>query len=350
MSLKEQSIDGAKRVMHYYTPSAWKAHSWLWRIGLVFGTALTAVCVLMFWWSSEPEQFSVEEAATAYIPADAKPVVGSYLVGTSIKTLDVMLHKRGGFVKNDMLPPGSLMDNIPEWEKGVLTLMRQTSLMLRDEFSRSQSQSVQPEMLALANAGLNIDFNKWMFPSAEDEYEKARQNLIQYAVELTDGNPNNAQFFARADNLANYFGLVSRELGNIAQRLSASVGDVLVDQEAGMAAAAQAKQAPAVRQERTPRLKVDNNFYLARGYTWALLHQLRAIRHDFAVTLEQKTALASLDQIIAELEKAQKPVWSPMILNGRGFGFTANHSLVMASYISRVNAALIDIQALLRAG
>ena len=106
----------------------------------------------------------------------------------------------------------------------------------------------------------------------------------------------------------------------------------------------------AVRQERTPRLKVDNNFYFARGYTWALLHQLRAIRHDFAVTLEQKTALASLDQIIAELEKAQKPVWSPIILNGRGFGFTANHSLVMASYISRVNAALIDIQALLRAG
>ena len=349
MSLKEQSIDGAKRVAHMYTPAAWKAHNWLWRIALLLGTLLALILVLMFWWSREPSEFSVEEAATAYIPAGAKPVVGSYLVGTSIKTLDIMLNKPGGFLKNDVMPPGVLMDNIPQWEAGVLTLMRQTSLMLKDEFSRSQSQSTQPEMLAQANGALNIDFDKWMFPSAEDEYEKARQKLIQYAVELSDGNPNNAQFFARADNLANYFGLISRNLGDIAQRLSASVGDAVVAQSAAGEANAKPNTV-AVRQERTPRLKVDNNFYFARGYTWALLHQLRAIRHDFAVTLEQKTALASLDQIIAELEKAQKPVWSPIILNGRGFGFTANHSLVMASYISRVNAALIDIQALLRAG
>ena len=31
---------------------------------------------------------------------------------------------------------------------------------------------------------------------------------------------------------------------------------------------------------------------------------------------------------------------SPMILNGSGFGLMANHSLVMASYISRANAPL----------
>jgi hypothetical protein len=39
-----------------------------------------------------------------------------------------------------------------------------------------------------------------------------------------------------------------------------------------------------------------------------------------------------------------------MILNGDGFGLLANHSLVMANYISRANAALIDLNELLQQG
>ena len=39
-----------------------------------------------------------------------------------------------------------------------------------------------------------------------------------------------------------------------------------------------------------------------------------------------------------------------MILNGSGFGLFANHSLVMASYISRANAAVIDLRNLLEQG
>ena len=66
--------------------------------------------------------------------------------------------------------------------------------------------------------------------------------------------------------------------------------------------------------------------------------------------LAKKNATVSLRQIIRELESAQAPVWSPVILNGSGFGLWANHSLVMASYISRANAALIDLRELLAQG
>jgi hypothetical protein len=37
-------------------------------------------------------------------------------------------------------------------------------------------------------------------------------------------------------------------------------------------------------------------------------------------------------------------------MNGTGFGPIANHSLVMASYISRANAAVIDLRNLLARG
>lgn len=39
-----------------------------------------------------------------------------------------------------------------------------------------------------------------------------------------------------------------------------------------------------------------------------------------------------------------------MILNGSGFGLVANHSLVMANYVSRANAAVIDLTNLLSQG
>ena len=81
-----------------------------------------------------------------------------------------------------------------------------------------------------------------------------------------------------------------------------------------------------------------------------LLHFLRAVEADFSGVLEKKNALISLRQIIRELEATQDILWSPMILNGEGFGFVANHSLVMASYISRANAAVIELRMLLERG
>lgn len=101
---------------------------------------------------------------------------------------------------------------------------------------------------------------------------------------------------------------------------------------------------------KTPWHQLDDVFYEARGASWALLHFLRAIERDCASVLEKKNARVSLRQIIRELESTQEALGSPIILNGGGFGFTANHSLVMASYISRANAAVIDLRMLLERG
>jgi hypothetical protein len=74
------------------------------------------------------------------------------------------------------------------------------------------------------------------------------------------------------------------------------------------------------------------------------------MEHDFGDVLAKKNARVSLQQIVRELEATQDTVWSPMILNGDGLGLLANHSLVMASYIARANAAIIDLRALLAQG
>ena len=57
-----------------------------------------------------------------------------------------------------------------------------------------------------------------------------------------------------------------------------------------------------------------------------LVHFLKAIEIDFQDVLEKKNARASVQQIIRELEMTQHSIYSPIIVNGRGFGLLANHS------------------------
>ena len=66
--------------------------------------------------------------------------------------------------------------------------------------------------------------------------------------------------------------------------------------------------------------------------------------------LADKNAEASVRQIIRELEASLQPLRSPIILNGSGYGFFANHSLVMANYLARANAAVINLRELLDQG
>jgi len=137
----------------------------------------------------------------------------------------------------------------------------------------------------------------------------------------------------------------------LSQRLSASVGQVRLNTDlAGDADAEQSTTTSSQVSVKTPWTEIDDVFYEARGAAWALVHFMKAIERDFESVLQKKNALISLRQIVRELEAAQDPIWSPMILNGSGFGLFANHSLVMASYISRANAAVIDLRDLLKQG
>ncbi|PSQ94695.1 MAG: DUF2333 domain-containing protein, partial [Proteobacteria bacterium SW_6_67_9] len=130
-----------------------------------------------------------------------------------------------------------------------------------------------------------------------------------------------------------------------------SVGEWRPNTEwAGEPAGQPAQQSAREVRSATPWLEIDDELYHARGATWALLHFLRAAKKDFDDVLADKNAQASMEQIIRALEATQRPMSSPMVLNGSGFGFFANHSLVMASYISRANAGVIDLRRLLEQG
>ena len=328
--------------------------------GLLFSRALATlvglyllVAIALGWyWSQEPALFPVQQNAKAAAELAQRPLVGGYTTVETVKTVAAtLLDKDGGYLSNDLAPPGLWLDNMPSWEYGVLVQVRDLTRALRKDFARSQSQSAEDADLAKAEPRFNFDNKSWVLPSSESEYQEGINSLSRYEARLSDPNQRGALFYARADNLNNWLGDVATRLGSLSQRLSASVGRVKLNTALKTEALAPG-EVPQVDEEvvETPWMQIDNVFYEARGQAWALSHLLRAIEVDFADVLAKKNATVSVRQIIRELEASQEPVWSPMILNGSGFGVLANHSLVMANYISRANAAVIDLRQLLNQG
>ena len=323
--------------------------------GKIIAGILTLIALAFYagavYWSQEPDSFSVMEVSSIEAEKLGNPnVIGMVTTATLAKEIDVLLDKPGGYLSNDVMPPFVLMDNIPSWEFGVIIQARDMTRAMRDSMSRSLSQSKEDPNLARAESRLNISNTAWALPSAEAEYRESARYLRVYMAQLADGN-NQAQFYARADNLSHWLRIVEVRLGSLSQRLSASVGQQRLNIDlAGDSAAQQSTKGAAEIMTKTPWLEIDDVFYEARGSAWALIHLLQAVEVDFSEVLKKKNATVSLSQIIRELEATQETLYSPMVLNGSGFGLWANHSLVMASYISRANAATIDLRMLLEKG
>jgi len=326
-------------------------HWFKWAVTVLLVYLLVAVLIGSYW-SFAPARFDVQDRAAVYAAEDGGSVVtGSVTTAALMGVMETLLDKPGGFLHNDRFPPGLWLDNIPNWEYGVLIQSRDLARAMREVHSRSQSQSTEDPDLAMAEPRLNFQSDSWVLPASESEYRTGLKYLRSYSRRLSDVNASDAQFYARADNLRYWLSTVDIRLGSLSQRLSASVGQHRVNTDlAGDQSATQSTSAPGEMLVRTPWTEIDDIFFEARGTAWALIHFLKAAQVDFGDVLKDKNAEVSMTQIIRELEGTQETVWSPMILNGTGFGMLANHSLVMASFISRANAAIVDLRDLLSQG
>jgi hypothetical protein len=344
----------AWKLASLYHPANLKQKGLLASAGLVFAAALVFSLVLGWYWSHEPDSFDVHQLALQRIGGDSNTSrlpVGVIYTSTLMGIGEVLLNKPGGYLSNDVMPPGVWLDNIPNWEYGALVILRDGTAALRNHMSRSQSQSMEDPALAEAEPRFNFRNDSWLFPPSEGEYRKGLEALEDYMRRLVDPADQQAQFYARADNLRQYLEIVEKRLGSLSQRLSASVGQIRINTDlAGDVGATQSTTASSSVVVKTPWLELDDVFYEARGATWALGQILRAVEYDFEDVLKKKNALVSLRQIVRELEEAQQPTFSPVIINGSGFGLFANYSLTMANYIARANAAVIDLRDLLQQG
>jgi hypothetical protein len=298
------------------------------------------------YWSRMPDVFWVNHSVN-----DDRIVVGYSTTDTLIRVAETLLEKPGGYLTNDLMPPSVFLDNIPNWEYGVLQQVRDLARVIRNDHSRSQSQSRENADIAAAEPRFFFDRDSWILPPTESEYRDAIAGFKLYRDQLADDDSTDAQFYARADNLREWLAQVEKRLGSLTRRLGDSVATNRINTDlAGDPAAAASNQQSDTVDVQTSWFEVDDVFFEARGTSWALVHFFRAAELDFAQVLEDKNATSSIRQIIRELEASLQPLRSPIILNGGGYGLFANHSLVMANYLARANTAVINLRDLVDQG
>ncbi|MDH4573645.1 DUF2333 family protein [Salinicola acroporae] len=319
-------------------------YGWIWKplVALVV-IYLLACIVLGIWWSWTPAPTDPRQAVemqrgfpqSVDTGGEEQPVPpGEALLATNISILDTLLQKPGGYLRNDVMPPGLWLDNMPSWEAGVTRQVRDAVAML------GGALSVGNAPLNQANESLGGDLDSWRWPASETLLKSARNNLGEaFTARENSAGPDAPTQDAAASTepaaapdsaaLAEWLGQVQQRLQTQTQHLAANVG-----------------QSPSGDQQTdsTPWLRIDNVFFEARGTTWALAQLLQAARIDYADVIDSSGVGGDFDQLVAELESSQARVWSPVILNGSGFGLFANHSLMMANYTVRASQLVEKIR------
>src|SRR5690606_30564854 len=127
-------------------------------LGTVIGEVLIDylfVCMLVVWnciRGAGPHELHVLP-----VGASNSLTTGSHTARTVRALSMTLLEKPGGFISNDITPPGIWLDNMPSWEFGVLVQVRDMARAMRRDMARSQSQSTEDAALAKAEPLLHFD-------------------------------------------------------------------------------------------------------------------------------------------------------------------------------------------------
>ena len=152
-----------------------------WKKGALIAVLIILIgYIVSVWWSVAPEVLSHQELKSE----TGSEVVGYATTTSLILTMEKLLDKSGGWLSNDVMPPSVFMDNMPAFEFGALEQARDLALIMRKEFSRSQSQSAADKDLLAAHSKLNIEHTSWLVPSAEGEYSDAIKLLKDKIPEI----------------------------------------------------------------------------------------------------------------------------------------------------------------------
>ena len=151
---------------------------------------------------------------------------------------DIAGQNRAVYLTNDKMPPMAFLDNIPSWELGVVNQVRDLGRVMRDDYTRSQSQSKEDETCCSGRAA----FSSLTTTRGSSHRQSQSTGTVSLRLSNTVKNCWTAirirSFYARADNLREWLSQVEKRLGSLTRRLGNSVAsDRINDDLAGDPAA-----------------------------------------------------------------------------------------------------------------
>lgn len=240
---------------------------------------------------------------------------------------------RHGWPANDpWFFPGAVLDNMPNYQQGIITALRRFALELTDQIGRTRGSSQADPDLETARSRLNYAGDVWvwdlsvsLWPTApsDQQYMAARDALLSYNRRVAAGA---AVFERRSDNLLYTLDRIATDLGS-----SSAALEKRVESDAGALLDFQA----------------DDIFYRTKGELYAYAMILRELETDFAPIIRERSLQRAWKEMLDNLLlAAELQPW--VVLNGAPDGqFLPNHLASQGFYLLRARTQLREISDIL---
>jgi hypothetical protein len=256
------------------------------------------------------------------------PAGGSFAVAASAALIEREVDQVRWVANDPWFLPGAALDNMPNFQQGVIAALARFSFELADQIGRTRGSSQTDKDLQEAAGLLQYSGTKWVFdfatsiaPTAtsEAQYRKARRALLSYNKRLSEGD---AVFERRADNLMATLERISLDLGSSSAAIDQQIGENgggIFDFQA------------------------DDLYYNVKGQLYAYTILLRELGRDFAKIITERELTAAWSQMMASLGHAAS--LDPLvIINGAPDAQAApSHLAAQGFYLLRARTQLKEI-------
>ncbi len=212
----------------------------------------------------------------------------SRAVAVTADLIDREVNENGWVANDPFFLPATLLDNMPNFQKGVIAALARFSFELTDQLGRTRGSSEADPDLQSAAGLLQYPGDVWFWdptvslaPTAtsEAQYRRAMRALRTYNSRLAAGD---ATFERRADNLQSTLDRIALDIGS-----TSAVLDRHVVNESGFPIDTDA----------------DDLFYFTKGQVYGYYLILRELRTDFQALISERELDSTWDELMASMEQ-----------------------------------------------
>lgn len=268
-----------------------------------------------------------------FLPAERNTVKGgSAAVEVAAGLIDREINQNRWTSNDPFFMPGALLDNMPNYQQGIMSALARFSFELTDQIGRTRGSSQTDEDLQTAAGLLQYSGTVWSWDptvsllptaSSEKQYNKARKALISYNQRLADGR---AVFEKRGDNLQATLNRIASDIGS-----STAVIDKHIAENAGAYV----------------DFEADDLFYGFKGQAYAYYTVLTALSQDFENLIRERELGNAWNQMLVSFRSIVE--LDPYVIsNAKTDGqLFPNHLAVQGFYILRARTQLREISNIL---
>lgn len=307
----------------------WPSGRWTGRVSLVIIVALLLIYPLAAWMAH-----TIDDDLDFGVPSQSIASGQSHTAAlmAALITREVDDH---GWVPNDpwMTPTGLLLDDMPNFQKGIIQALARFSIEMQDQLGRTRGSSqIDPDLQKAAGL-LQYEPERWVWnpstsilpsASAESQYRAAARALLRYNERLAAGE---AVFDLRADNLLTALDRIAQDVGSA----SAAIEDHILARSGFFYDNA-----------------VDDVFYRVKGQMYGFALILGALGEDFAPIIKERSLGKVWTQMMESVREASSMhPW--FIMNGAPDSqFTPCHLCAEGFYVLRARTQMREVTSILQ--